>query len=192
MTDVALSRRQQYTVHMLQETYIDLVKELGAGNVSVAELCRSADVNRTTFYRYYTDIEDMSDQMVSGMFEQIFSILDQQPTGASQSARKQIVHALNATLKNRKLCRYLLSDSHTDLAEKALEDHLTLIKATILSTGCSESEAELCYSFFCGGMARLWVNWITSDFAVPKERVALYIEQFILHFYAMLESGFML
>ena len=186
-----LTRRQLYTVHAMQETYIDLLKKKTANAITIVELCEQADINRTTFYRYYKDLDDLAEHMTEDFFRQIFSILKARPA-PGVSAQKQIMQALNATLKNRKLCSHLLSDSHSDLAEKALEENLTLIKATILSTGCTPEEADLCYSYFCGGLARLWVNWINSNFKTPKEKVAMMIEEMILRFYEMLENGFLL
>lgn len=191
MAEQSLSRRQQYTIRMLQETYIDLLQNNNASDISVVDLCMHADINRTTFYRYFKDLNDLSDQMRKDLFHQIFSILGQAGTG-KESAQKQILQALNATLKNRKLCRHLLSDSHSDLAEKALEENLTLIKATVLSTGCTPQEGDLIYSYLCGGLARLWVNWINSNFKTPKEKVALMIEEIIVRYYEMLENGFIL
>ena len=191
MTEEKLTRRQLYTVHILQETYIDLLKKKPAHEISIVELCEQADINRTTFYRYYKDLDDLGEKMTEELFQQIFSILNAAPQ-PGVSAQKQILQALNATLKNRKLCRHLLSDSHSDLAEKILEENLTLIKATVLSTGCTPEEGDLFYSYLCGGLARLWVNWINSNFKTPKEKVALIIEEIIVRYYEMLEGGFLL
>ena len=191
MPEEKLTRRQLYTVHILQETYIDLLKKKPAHEISIVELCEQADINRTTFYRYYKDLDDLGEKMTEELFQQIFSILNAAPQ-PGVSAQKQILQALNATLKNRKLCRHLLSDSHSDLAEKILEENLTLIKATVLSTGCTPEEGDLFYSYLCGGLARLWVNWINSNFKTPKEKVALIIEEIIVRYYEMLEGGFLL
>ena len=191
MPEEKLTRRQLYTVHMLQETYIDLLKKKPAHEISIVELCEQADINRTTFYRYYKDLDDLGEKMTEELFQQIFSILNAAPQ-PGVSAQKQILQALNATLKNRKLCRHLLSDSHSDLAEKSLEENLTLIKATVLSTGCTPEEGKLCYNYLCGGLARLWVSWINSNFKTPKEKVALMIEEIIVRYYEMLEGGFLL
>lgn len=191
MPDEKLTRRQLYTVHTLQETYIDLLKKKPAHEISIVELCEQADINRTTFYRYYQDLDDLAEKMTEELFQQIFSILNAAPQ-PGMSAQKQILQALNATLRNRKLCHHLLSESHSDLAEKILEENLTLMKATVLSTGCTPEEGDLIYSYLCGGLARLWVNWINSNFKTPKEKVALMIEEIIVRYYEMLEGGFLL
>ena len=184
-----MNRRQRMTVRLLEEAYLELLTEKREANVAV--LCEQADVNRTTFYRYFRDIEDLSEQMTAGLFDEIFSALDE-IGNAGTSANKKILRALDVTEKNGKLCRHLLSDSHTDLAVVSLEEHLTLLKETVLSTGCAPEAGELCYGSVCGGIARLWVKWIAGGFAAPKEQVAELVEEMILRFYGMLESGVLL
>lgn len=185
-----LTRRQKYTVRVIQEAYLELVEEKPASEITITELCEQADVNRTTFYRYYKDLEDLGDQMSLDLFGQIFAVLaEEQREG---TAREQITKALNATLKNRKLCRHLLLDSHSDTAERALEEHLTLLLDTILSTGCTKAEAQLCYGYICGGLARLWISWIAGNFKTPKAKVAIIVEALINSYYEALSSGFIL
>lgn len=187
-----LTRRQQYTVNMLREAYSDLLLELPADKITIVQICERADINRTTFYRYYTDIEDLRDQAIEELFKQIFDVLNFHSESGLGSAQDKILKALNVTVKNRKLCRHLLCENQTNLAERVLEENLHVFKHTILSTGCSEAEAQLCYSYLCGGLAKLWVNWIESDFAVPKKKVALTIEQIIQSYFTLLENGFIL
>ncbi|MBO7404426.1 MAG: TetR/AcrR family transcriptional regulator, partial [Clostridia bacterium] len=70
-----MNRRQRMTVRLLEEAYLELLTEKREANVAV--LCEQADVNRTTFYRYFRDIEDLSEQMTAGLFDEIFSALDE-------------------------------------------------------------------------------------------------------------------
>lgn len=185
MEEKKLNRRQKYTINALQEAYVDLLQESADGNVSVVELCQRADVNRSTFYYYYSDIEDLKDRTISHIFQQIFEVLKDVKKG---TPHQQIRSALNITLKNKKLCRQLLCDSRAELVAKALEDNLALFWYDILSTGCSDAVAKLSYSYFCGGLARLWVGWIKSDYAAPVDEVAALVEKIIVHYYVMLEN----
>lgn len=188
MEERKLTRRQKYTINMLQEAYVDLLQESADGNVSVVELCQRADVNRSTFYYYYTDIEDLKDRTISYIFQQIFEVLHNVKKDNPGDAHQQIRNALNITIKNKKLCRQLLCDSRAELVAKALEDNLSLFWYDILSTGCTDAIAKLSYSYFCGGLARLWIGWIESDCATPIDELAVLIEKIIVHYYTMLEN----
>lgn len=191
MENRTLSRRQRYTVEALQDAYMDLLNIKPFNQITIIELCELADINRTTFYRYYKDMDDLREQTIADLFQQIFSVLRLHKESQLISARAQILKALNITIKKRKVCRQLLCNQ-TDMAEQALETNLTLIKDTIMSTGCNEDEGMLCYSYICGGLARLWIRWIEQDFATPKEKVALMIEEMLISYYNMMENGFIL
>ncbi len=46
-------RRIRMTKRMLKDALIELLKKKDIYHVSIRELCEAADVNRTTFYKYY-------------------------------------------------------------------------------------------------------------------------------------------
>ena len=185
-----MSRRQRMTIRLLEEAYLELLDE--EGEVTVAALCDRADVNRTTFYRYFSDMEAFAEQMRSALFSKFFSLLDgielDTPAFSRDLSRRKILEALEITEKNEKLCRVLLVDGSSDLAVRSLEEHLTLLRDTARA-GCGEEEADLCYAAVCGAIARLWVRWIDGRFSVPKEKMVLLIEGILLRFYDLVGSG---
>ncbi len=185
-----MSRRQRMTIRLLEEAYLELLDE--EGEVTVAALCERADVNRTTFYRYFSDMEAFAEEMRSALFSKFFSLLDgidvDTPSFSTELSRTKIGNALEITERNEKLCRILLVDGSSDLAVRSLEEHLTLLRDTARA-GCGEEEADLCYAAVCGAIARLWVRWIDGRFAVPKEKMVLLIEGILLRFYDLVGSG---
>ena len=191
MEEKKLTRRQQITIQMLREAYVDLLKEFDAKDVTIVRLCEAADVNRTTFYRYYVDLDEFVSAMSTELFYQIFSVLDIAEAKGVNSRRK-ILQALNITIRNKKLFQHLLRDSHSGFVEKAMEEKLTLIKNSVMGTGCTEGEGEICYSYLCGGLAGIWAKWVAQNCSTPKEKVAQIIEQFINSYYETLGNGFIL
>lgn len=183
-----LTRRQRYTINVLQETYAELLQESPDGNVTVVELCRRADVNRSTFYYYYADIADLEDSTISNLFHRSFEVLRGVQRDNPGDAGQQIRKALNVIRENKKLCRLLLRDRRENLVTKALEDNLELFWTDILSTGCSESVAKLLYGYLCGGMAKLWTRWVESDCATPVDEMTDLIEKVVVYYYRMLEN----
>ena len=185
-----MSRRQRMTIRLLEEAYLELLDE--GTETTVAAVCDRADVNRTTFYRYFTDMDDFAEQTRSALFSKFFSLLDgielDTPAFSRDLSRRKILEALQITEKNEKLCRVLLVDGSSDLAVRSLEDHLTLLRDTARA-GCGEEEADLCYAAICGAIARLWVRWIGGRFSVPREKMVLLIEGILLRYYDLVGSG---
>ena len=58
-------RRIQYTKRMLQDAVFELLKEKSVNEISVTELCAKANINRGSFYKYYTNIYDLLYQIFS-------------------------------------------------------------------------------------------------------------------------------
>ena len=185
-----MSRRQRMTIRLLEEAYLELLDE--GTETTVAAVCDRADVNRTTFYRYFSDMEAFTEEMRSALFSKFFSLLDgielDTPAFSRDLSRRKILEALQITEMNEKLCRVLLVDGSSDLAVRSLEEHLTLLRDTARA-GCGEEEADLCYAAVCGAIARLWVRWIDGRFTVPKEKMVLLIEGILLRFYDLVGSG---
>lgn len=190
MSEKKLTRRQQITIQMLREAYVDLMKEVDAKDITIVMLCERADVNRTTFYRYYIDLDEFVNAMSTELFYQIFSVLDIAES-ATINPRKKILQALNITIRNKKLFLHLLRDSNSGFVQRAMEEKLTLIKASVMGTGCTEGQGEICYSYLCGGLAGIWAKWVAQNCSTPKEQVAQIIEQFITSYYVTLGSGFL-
>lgn len=55
----------------IKDTYIKLLDNHEPLDVSVSELCEAADINRSTFYEYYSYIEMMIDEII---YDQIDSL----------------------------------------------------------------------------------------------------------------------
>ena len=59
-------RRVTLTKRMLKDALIDLLREVDIYHVSIRELCQRADVNRTTFYKYYGSQFDLAEAVFPG------------------------------------------------------------------------------------------------------------------------------
>lgn len=52
------SRRTRYTRAAMQDALIELLRDQALGDITVKALCERADVNRSTFYAHYSNIEE--------------------------------------------------------------------------------------------------------------------------------------
>ena len=53
------NRKTRYTKMVLQESLFELMEKKPVAKITIKELCENADINRTTFYSYYTDQYDL-------------------------------------------------------------------------------------------------------------------------------------
>ena len=70
-------RRVLRTKKILREKLFELLEEKSLENISVKELAQAADINRSTFYFYYNDINDMllqiQDEIYAVFVEEVLS-----------------------------------------------------------------------------------------------------------------------
>lgn len=67
-----MPKSQKYII----ETFLELRKHKPIEKISIVELCKKADINKSTFYVYYHDIYDLSEQLEDEMVENIKNSLD--------------------------------------------------------------------------------------------------------------------
>lgn len=68
--------RVRYTRHIIEETFLDLLREKPLSRITATELCRKADINRATFYKHYLDIPDLVEKLEEQLVERVLPVFD--------------------------------------------------------------------------------------------------------------------
>ena len=75
MKNSQLDRRSRYSMHAIRSALFELLKEKELQNITVTDICRLADINRGTFYKYYKDVPDLYAQIETSIAEEIYLII---------------------------------------------------------------------------------------------------------------------
>ena len=67
----APDRRVQRTQKALREALLQLLKTCPLQKIAVTKLCEQSDLNRTTFYTYYSDPTDLFNSIVDEVIERL-------------------------------------------------------------------------------------------------------------------------
>ena len=155
-------RRARFTRESLKDALLALLGEKGFNDISVAELCRRADVTRATFYRHFGGIMDVVDLLVGDAFDVAKNIKSENASLALLE-RLQAVAALRAPNELRKhesllpTCQRLAHDEKylpllmdTALAEHVIHriyliEHDGSVPLYMLAGGIRRDEAELLF-----------------------------------------------
>ena len=123
-------RRTMYSKKMIRESLYELMKEKPLNKISVTEICKKADVNRSTFYAYYTDIYDLHQQITKDFF----------------SLQKNVIkHIKESITAKNALDEFTYSDFYTITYYylKTVEENTELYKFTELF-GLTSTKGYLC------------------------------------------------
>ena len=64
MVSGKIDRRRRYTLSVIREAFFALLAEVGFAKMTVADICRRADINRGTFYLHYEDKFALLDALI--------------------------------------------------------------------------------------------------------------------------------
>ncbi|RQO42563.1 hypothetical protein DBR39_01410 [Chryseobacterium sp. KBW03] len=171
-------RRVKFTKLVLREALLDLLKEKSINQISVAELCRLADVNRNTFYSHYNGPYEILNVIENEMFEELAIAIEN-----LENVENIILVACRTLERNAKASKLIFSEgSMRNILLKALQ----LVKEkqynTVTYNRMSKTDLELAekvYLFNESGTIALINDWIKNDFREPVESVAKTITLFV-------------
>ena len=65
------NRRVSMTKKIIKDTFIEMLEKKNIQRIYVRELCETADINRSTFYKYYESQYDLLTEMQNDLLVQI-------------------------------------------------------------------------------------------------------------------------
>lgn len=126
MVGIKNNRRAQYTRKIIKETVLSLLQKESIDSITVTEVCKAADVNRTTFYRYYDDVYLCVDSIETDFLDNL-----KIPQGTSMIEGLRIM--LREFYKNPVLSNLVFVEGKTKLLDRMshFHDHEEMIKTTM-------------------------------------------------------------
>ncbi len=171
------NRREEYTKRAIRESFAQLLAEKPIEKISVGELCKLAEINRSTFYRHHSDLHALLDIMVDECLHEIFhNIVENRASSASYDTVLYdcILQVCAATERNKAIYKALLFGSTgTHLAQKIVDAVLQLYLNTHEPSDLVPApETLMHYKYHVYGIIGMWSEWVRDDCALPKEDIA--------------------
>ena len=171
-----MSAARRRTDRVIRECFLRLLEERSLNNITVQELCVEAEINRATFYRYYTDVYALYDSITQSFFDKLFTDIVNRQTQISKN-KDRVQQGVRAALvlieQQKSLCYRLFHD-----VDSAFSFHLlNKIREVVAQEKGALSETEsLRISYMCGGILSVILEWSRNDCQLEKETVAQVIE----------------
>lgn len=151
------NQRIRVSKTMLEEALMRLLREKRVEKVTVYELCQEADINRTTFYKYYGTPRDLLDQVIAEMLAEFERALAEDFTSRNGTHR-----ALAYLASEQERFRTVIANvPEEELLDKV--SSLWPIRDTLdemLSGPMTDSEREYARLFFCQGSYAIIRKWL--------------------------------
>lgn len=161
------SKRVQETKQNLQEAFLDILMEKPVEQITIREITERAQLNRTSFYRYYMDVYDLYETIVDAFLErlqkQLLMVLPDLLLGESFFRQNFFTSLL---MENKIIFQRIMQDPR--MCNKIKARNQAYVK-NLLQLSEDDAEIDLILGYFFGGQISLLSYWFQNPEKMPEE-----------------------
>ena len=155
------NQRVKLTKRIFKNTLIELLKEKAIYNIKVKELCDKAELNRTTFYKYYENIYDV----LADIEYDVLKDSEQCISEIENITETQIKNALYKQLcniqRNKDVYYLLVNSADSEFYGKLMKTTIDLLKKNIEQANIDLAENyEFIFSYIITGTIDIIKKWL--------------------------------
>lgn len=167
------NRRVSMTKKILKDTFIEMLEEKDIQKIYVRELCERADINRSTFYKYYDSQYTLLTEMEEDLLNQI-----EEKCNNKDSDLDGLITILTF-LKNNKKVYKLLFNSTTDplFAKKIL--NLPIILKSVSEKLSNTNEYKYKQTYILQGGYHVILEWLNNNCKETPKEIANILMKYI-------------
>lgn len=172
---------------LIRQAFLELLKEKSFEKITVTDIVKRADINRSTFYAHYPDVmgllEEIQEEVISFFEESLrkvnFSDMLQNPIPYLQLIIKM-------TGENEELYRLL---SNSNVAIQQMENMKKILIERIVSTlelpeqYRNSFEFEFAVRFFIGGFIDVYTQWLKGEMDCTMEDIIQSVSRLLVQVY---------
>lgn len=172
------SRRVKMTKKVLCDSLIHLLFQKDIQHVTIKEICDYADINRSTYYRYYQNpfdqLNKIQEELIHELYlhiEKLVKNIDSSLQSASSNYTSNMIEYLEYVQSQRDVIQILLSIFPDNQFLTTFVRHIQANLQT-LSPVTNNSCRLYDFIFASSGCIGLLVHWLTNDPEMSAEDLA--------------------
>ena len=79
------NKRKRDSQERIERVFIELIQTKELNEITVSDICKKADLNRSTFYANYIDVYDLVDKIKDRMMEDFFDTYNEERLSGQHS-----------------------------------------------------------------------------------------------------------
>ena len=169
-----LDRRVRRTRHALEVNLLELMKSKPLRAISMRELCRAADICRTTPYLHYRDVLDILEQAENAFIIRLDGLFEEYPPERAAQERKAFLCSFYGLVAEHQLLLDVIVNyqGDPDFLEKIAGRCQGHIQAFLPPSIEREPERTYAAAFLTGAMGALLQRYIKEGCAQPAAELA--------------------
>lgn len=170
------NKRYKISSEKIETTFLSLILNNKYEDITISQICEHAEINRSTFYAHYDDINDLIIKIESKFAKGMATIFN---FGLRQT-HDAFVEMFTFIQKNKYFYKAFLNIPYTTLAETNIKTDILLNMKDNNVTIKSE-EVDIFYraSFFGAGIKEMCRIWLERDCKeTPKQMAELLLKEY--------------
>lgn len=165
------------TKKALRNAFSSLIETKSIQDISVSLLCRQANINRTTFYKYYSLPTDILSEYLEEIYEQ--TIKPESTISSENDIYKTMCNICQFYYENKQLIKVYI---------EATNDFIPLIQRFFGKNIRNVLEENNLVCFISGGVSAIIYQWSLNDYKQSTAVIAKILTQYIKQLYSNQES----
>ena len=172
-----MDKRIERTNTKLRYSLLTLLKKNNLKKITVLELCKEAKINRTTFYKYYTDVDDYVNKIEVILLEE----LKEEVLNINRNYLITYIGKIVERIKKEKELYPILLGTNGDkfflrkilylVHKESIDEWQRLLKKA------SEEDLDNIYVFIVDGSIGIIEKWIKNNCKDDPATIALFINK---------------
>jgi len=178
------NQRVRITKKLLQDSLISLLQKERLHKLSIKQICDKAQINRSTFYKYYGSQYDLLEEMENDILNRINSYIEPGTENNTSYDPQRFTKAIAFISENIDLCRLLLNNNvDPKFPEKLVMSlqSITHLKENQFSGELTDAERAYILDFAIGGGFSFIKTWINKENREPPEEVAKLLSKIVFN-----------
>ncbi len=177
---IKMNQRVALTKRLIKDGLLLLLKNKDIQQISVKELCETAQVNRSTFYTHYGTPRDVLIDIERDALED----LNMETCRTREDIRSHLVRMCEYLYKHRETQRLIMKNNTDEEVAQTLADPIFsfYVPAAFLGdlSGRDPADVSLCASFLTFGMYHVLKDWLLSNIEKTPEEIGNLMADMVL------------
>lgn len=166
------NQRTRLTKKMLKDALIDILQTSNFQSLTITEICNKAEINRTTFYKYYSNERSLYDEIESDFLNMLRSNLE-------NTNERSLEMLLTHIAENAKVAGVLFNNSvDGNFAQRVFSLPEVANNMNFKRITNDPNKNKLMSFIFNGGYAII-KEWINSGLPDPPKELARFISTMV-------------
>ena len=159
--------RTRFTKKVIVEAFLSLLREKPLSKITVKEVCEIADINRSTFYKYYLDCFDLVEQLEQEALRETGEMIQAM---RAQKPETVLTQMLEQVQKHAELFRLLEGQGDSDRFTQKIA--MVCFQSMEQGRAGAQEQNTMPFAFVTGGAGAVIAYWMRSGMNEPPEHVA--------------------